>query len=62
MLQVITPATAKKEKKVTLRELGRMCKLDYGSISRIELGQKSSRILTLKSIADVLGVDVKDFI
>ncbi|MEJ7828392.1 MAG: helix-turn-helix transcriptional regulator [Segetibacter sp.] len=52
----------RKFKKITLRELGQLCKLDYSAIARIECGQKSSRILTLKAIADVLEVDVKDFI
>ncbi len=49
------------EKKVTLRELGKLCSLDYSSICRIEVGQKDSHILTLKNIADKLNVDVKDF-
>ena len=50
------------EKKITLRELGRLCELDYGSISRIENGQKDSHVLTLKNIADKLNIDVKDLI
>ncbi len=52
----------RKSKKITVRTLGQMCELDYSSISRIETGQYSSRILTLKNIADKLNVDVKDFI
>lgn len=52
----------RKSKKITLRQLGVMCALDFGSISRIERGQKDSHILTLKNIADKLNVDVKDFI
>ena len=39
-----------------------LCHLDYGSISRIENGEKDSHVLTLKNIADKLNVDVKDFI
>ena len=42
----------RKERKITLRELGKLCELDFGSISRIESGQKNSYILTLKNIAD----------
>lgn len=38
----------RKNRKVTLRQLGAMCNLDYSAIARIECGQKSSRILTLK--------------
>lgn len=53
---------ARNKKKITLRELGLLCELDYGSISRIENGQKDSHVLTLKNIADKLNVDVKDFI
>lgn len=49
-------------KNITLRQLGAMCNLDFGSISRIESGQKNSYLLTLKTIADALKVDVKDFI
>jgi transcriptional regulator with XRE-family HTH domain len=43
------------------RQLTEMCNLDAGSFWRIEVGQKNSHILTLKNIADKLGVDVKDF-
>ena len=50
------------DRKISLRELGKLCNLDYGSICRIESGQKDSHILTLKNIADKLGVYVKDFI
>jgi len=53
---------ARKEKGVTVRELGEQCELNYSSLSRIEGGQYSSRILTLKVIADKLGVDVKSFL
>lgn len=50
------------KKKISLRELGKLCNLDYGSICRIEKGQMNSHILTLKNIADKLGVDVKSFL
>ncbi len=53
---------ARNEKKLTLRELGVLCNLGHDAISRIELGQKDSHILTLKNIADKLNVDVKDFL
>lgn len=52
----------RKSKKLTVRTLGKMCDLDYGTISRIETGKFSSHILTLKNIADKLQVDVKDFL
>jgi len=39
-----------------------MCNNHYGAICEIELGKRDSHILTLKTIADALNVDVKDFI
>jgi transcriptional regulator with XRE-family HTH domain len=50
------------ERNISLRELGKLCNLDFGSISRIENGQKNSYLLTLKNIADKLEVDVKEFL
>ena len=54
--------SARNERGITLRELGKMCELDYSAICRIESGQKDSHILTIINIADKLGVDIKDFI
>ncbi len=52
----------KNEIKISLRELGKLCNLDYGSICRIESGQKNSYLLTLKNIAEKLSVDIKHFL
>lgn len=52
----------RKAKKITIRGLGELCKLDYSTLSRIEGGQYASRITTLKNVADKLGVDIKDFL
>lgn len=52
----------RKAKKITIRGLGELCKLDYSTLSRIEGGQYASRITTLKNVADKLGVDVKDLL
>jgi len=52
----------RKAKKITIRGLGELCKLDYSALSRIEGGQYSSRILTLKTIAEKLEVDIKDIV
>ena len=52
----------RKEKKITIRGLGELCKLDYSTLSRIEGGQYASKITTLKKVADVLEVDVKAFL
>ena len=52
----------RKAKKITIRDLGELCKLDYSTLSRIEGGQYASTITTLKNVADKLGVDVKDLL
>jgi len=36
--------------------------VNMSNLSFLENGQRNAHILTLKSIADVLGKDVKDFI
>lgn len=51
----------RKEKKISIRDLGELCKLDYNTICRIESGQEDMGILTLINIADKLEVDVRDF-
>mgnify|MGYP003523598875 CR=1 FL=1 len=53
---------ARQAKGYTLRQFGKMCSLDFGTLSRIENGQFNSYLLTIKNIADVLKMDVKDFI
>ena len=50
------------EQKISLRKLGKMCNLDFTCLCRFEGGEYSSGILTLKTIADNLNVDVKDFL
>jgi transcriptional regulator with XRE-family HTH domain len=53
---------ARMAKKLYLRDLGKLCNLHHGAICEIENGKRDSHILTLKNIADKLGVDVKDFL
>ena len=53
---------ARMAKKLFLRDLGKLCNVHYGAICEIENGKRDSHILTLKNIADKLGVDVKDFL
>ena len=53
---------ARKAKKITIRGLGELCKLDYSTLCRIEGGQYASRITTLKNIAEKLEVNIKDII
>lgn len=52
----------RKVKGVTLRQLGEMCEMDFGHISRLENGQKDLHLLTLKKLADKLDIDVKDLL
>lgn len=54
--------TIRKERKITIRKIGELCQLDYSCLSRIEGGQYSSRILTLKIIAEKLEVDIKGIV
>jgi transcriptional regulator with XRE-family HTH domain len=52
---------ARQAKGLYLRDLGKLCDIHYGAICEIENGKRDSHILTLKNIADKLGVDVKYF-
>jgi transcriptional regulator with XRE-family HTH domain len=45
-----------------LEQLSELTEIDMSNIWFIEKGQRNVHILTLKSIADVLKADVKDFI
>lgn len=54
--------TARKKRKVTLMALSKSCGINITQLSFLENGKCNSHILTLKSIADVLKMDVKDFI
>jgi len=54
--------SARMARKMKVRELAKFCGLDYSWLSRTENGQSSIQILTLKRIADTLGMDVKDFL
>jgi len=53
---------ARKAKKITLMELSKSCGIHITQLSFLENGKCNSHILTLKSVADVLNVGVKDFI
>ena len=52
----------RKAKGISLRKMEELTDIDNGNISRIENGKKNSYILTLKTIADALEVDVKKFL
>jgi transcriptional regulator with XRE-family HTH domain len=52
----------RKARKIGLPTLSKLCKIDMSNLWFIERGQRNIHILTLKSIADVFEMDVKDFL
>ena len=52
----------RRAKGISMRKLVTLCPLHKSSLSELENGRRDCHILTLKMLADVLGVDVKDFI
>jgi len=51
----------RKANKMSLPTLSKLCKTDMSNLWFIEQGQRNVHILTLKSIADVFGMDIKEF-
>jgi transcriptional regulator with XRE-family HTH domain len=54
--------TARKAKKIPINEMAVLTKIDMSNLSFLERGMRNCHILSLKSIADVLEMDVKDFL
>jgi transcriptional regulator with XRE-family HTH domain len=54
--------TARKAKKIPINEMAKLAKIDMSNLSFLERGTINCHILSLKSIADVLEMDVKDFL
>ncbi len=52
----------RKSQKMSLVAMGELTGIDMSNLWFVEKGRRNAHILTLKSIADVLEVDVKDFI
>ena len=50
------------KKNLSQRELGKLCNLNASSICRIESGQETVYLLTLKHIAEKLDIDMKEFL
>lgn len=48
--------------KMSLPKLAELTKVDMSNLWFVENGRRNVHILTLKSIADALGVDMKDFL
>jgi transcriptional regulator with XRE-family HTH domain len=53
---------ARKARKITLMQLSKSCGIHITQLSFLENGKCNSHILTLKSIADVLQIDIKAFL
>lgn len=54
--------TARKAQKIPINEMAVLTKIDMSNLSFLERGMRNCHILSLKSIADVLGMDVKEFL
>ena len=52
----------RKSKRITLEEMSKLSSIDMSNLWFVENGRRNAHILTLKNIADVLQLDVKDFI
>lgn len=53
---------ARKANKMSLERLGELISMNISNLSFLERGRTNPHLLTLKSIADVLELDVKDLI
>lgn len=51
----------RKSKKITQEKLAEMIDVDFGYISKLEVGLNFPSIRTLNKIADALSVDIADF-
>lgn len=54
--------SARTERKLSLPKLSKLCNTDMSNLWFIEQGKRNVHILTLKSIADVFNMDIKDFL
>lgn len=52
----------RKSQKMTIAEMSEKTNINTVSLTYLEKGTNNSRILTLKAVADSLGVEVKDLI
>jgi hypothetical protein len=48
--------------KISLPQMSKLCKTDMSNLWFLEKGHRNTHILTLRAIADVLKLDVKEFI
>lgn len=53
---------ARKEKGITLQELCEATEIARDNLSLVERGKRNPHIISLKIIAEKLGVDIKDLV
>ena len=51
----------RKSKKITQEKLAEIIDVDFGYISKLEVGQNYPSIQTLNKIADALNIDISEF-
>lgn len=49
-------------KKISLRRLDQLSEVDHSQIHRIEKGESAPSIVTLKALADAMGVTIVDLV
>ena len=54
--------SARLQNKISLPKLSAMCNTDMSNLWFVENGERNVHILTLKSIADALKIDVKELL
>jgi len=52
----------RKFNRITLPTLAKLAKTDMSNLWFLEKGERNTHILTIKSIADVFKMDVKEFL
>lgn len=53
---------ARQSKGLSVRALGKLCNMDFSNLSRLENGQKDFHILSLKLIAEKLGIEISELL
>ncbi|MGN8070536.1 helix-turn-helix domain-containing protein [Mucilaginibacter sp. 22184] len=53
---------ARRAKKIPIGKMAELSKIDMSNLSFLERGMRNCHVLSLKSIADVLEMDVKEFL
>lgn len=54
--------SARKAKGITIRQLSELVSMNYANIGYIELGQRNTTLITLRTIAAALDKEITDFL